>query len=67
MNIVIKEVENLSLFDVISIVTACYISKQCKQARNSKKTYRNDNRDYGGLSCNVKVSRTEKNLIGSVE
>lgn len=67
MNIIIKNIEKLSLFDVLSIAKACFISKQYKQARNSKKAYRNDNRDYGGLSCNVKVSRTEKNLIGEVE
>ena len=67
MNIIIKDIEKLSLFDVISIVTACFMSKRYKQPRGSEKTYRNDNRDYGCLSCNVKVSRTEKNIIGSVE
>ncbi len=67
MNIIIKNIEKLSLFDVLSIAKACFISKQCKQARNSFKCYRNDNKDYGNLSCNVKVSRTEKNLIGIKE
>lgn len=67
MNITIKNIENLTLFDVVSIVKACFISKQYKQARNSVKRYRNDNRDYGCLSCNVKVTRTEKNLIGEME
>lgn len=67
MNIIIKDSENLSLIDKISVVTACNISIQHKQPRGSTKNYRNDNRDYGCLSCNVKVSRTEKNIIGSVE
>lgn len=67
MNITIKNIENLTLFDAVSIVKACFISKRYKQAVNSSKVYRNDNRDYGCLSCNVRVTRTEKNLIGEAE
>lgn len=67
MNITIKNIENLTLFDVVSIVKACFMSKRHKQTRNSVKRYRNDNRDYCCLSCNVRVTRTEKNLIGEME